>query len=83
MWKFKTKSVLLTVCTDCFSLAGCNGAATVNVNVTFQAPVLVGSSTGGGCSGITVGDINGDGLNDIVVSSSWDGTLSVLAGRGR
>src|SRR5262249_41406660 len=52
-----------------------------NGDGTFQTAANYGG-LGRGCSGITVGDYNRDGILDLAVANFWSNTVSVLLGKG-
>ena len=64
--------------THVYVLAG-NGNGTFQPAVTFAS----GASPPFGPNGVAVGDVNGDGIPDIVTANIIDGTVSVLLGAGK
>lgn len=51
-----------------------NGDGTFNYSVTYQ--------TSGSVAGLTTGDVNGDGINDIVTTTSTNNDVYILIGNG-
>jgi len=51
-----------------------------NGNGTFKPPVFY--PVGQGANSAAVGDLRGNGINDLVVSNAYDNTVSVLPGNG-
>ncbi len=57
-------------------MLGAEGNLKGNANISFAAPVAF--ATGSGASGLAVGDVNGDGFPDIVVTNFNSSTVSVM-----
>jgi hypothetical protein len=76
----------LAVDNDCVA-TGCGFSASVSILVgkgdgSFPAHVEYASGYRYGASGMTTGDFNGDGKLDLAIPNGFQGTVSILLGRG-